>query len=211
MNEDRVPPESIRPPHLIEKLKEEDKNSSKKRINWREIIKEIITIIVIVFGIIIPFRVYVAEPYLVDGRSMDPTFETGDYLIIDKISALAKHPERNAVVVFNATNAGQPKKSFIKRIIGLPGETVIVRDNTVTIINVENPNGFVLEQPYVTHESTQNVEKKLGDNQYFVMGDNRKDSYDSRYWGPLDEKYILGRPIIQLLPVSSIGLMPGKN
>ena len=178
------------------------------KLNWKEIIKELVILAVIVFGVVIPFRVYVAEPYLVDGTSMDPTFKTGDYLIVDKISETAKHPSRNTVLVFKYPE--DPSKSFIKRVIGLPGETVIVKGNTVRIINDENPKGFELVQDYVVFESTMNVEEKLGETEYFVMGDNRKDSFDSRYWGPLDKKYILGKPILQLLPVSNIRVMPGK-
>ena len=207
MNEEKVPVDSTRPPHLLEKLREEDTTPVKK-LNWKEIIKELVILAVIVFGVVIPFRVYVAEPYLVDGTSMDPTFKTGDYLIVDKISETAKHPSRNTVLVFKYPE--DPSKSFIKRVIGLPGETVIVKGNTVRIINDENPKGFELVQDYVVFESTMNVEEKLGETEYFVMGDNRKDSFDSRYWGPLDKKYILGKPILQLLPVSNIRVMPGK-
>lgn len=207
MNEEKVPYESTRPPQLVEKLKQEE-SSQDKKINWKEIVKEILILLFIVFGVVMPFRMYVAEPYLVDGTSMDPTFESGNYLIVDKISSSAKSPARNSVVVFKYPN--NPSKNFIKRIIGLPGETVIVKGETVTIINTENPQGFKLDQSYVVHKSTQDVEKKLGETEYFVMGDNRKDSFDSRYWGPLDKKYILGRPIIQLLPISDIEIMPGN-
>jgi signal peptidase I len=212
MNEEKVekvPLESTRPPHLIEQLKKEDEFSTKKRINWKGILKEILWVLVIVFGVIIPFRVYVAEPYLVDGKSMDPTFETTDYLIVDKISSKAKNPDRNSVVVFKYPE--NPSKNFIKRIIGLPGETVIVTENSVKIINIENPEGFLLDQPYVVHKANVAVTKKLGDNEYFVMGDNRADSFDSRYWGPLDRKFILGRPVVQLYPLNKIRLMPGTN
>ncbi len=209
MIDEKVPVESTRPPHLIEKLNEFDEVSNEKHINWKEIIKEIIWIVVIVFGVIIPFRVYVAEPYLVDGKSMDPTFETTDYLIVDKISDKAKHPERNSVVVFKYPE--NPKKNFIKRIIGLPGETVVVTKDAVKIINEENPKGFFLDQPYVVHKAEIEVTKKLGENEYFVMGDNRADSFDSRYWGPLDSKFILGRPVVQLWPLTKIRLMPGAN
>jgi len=207
MNEDKVPLDSTRPPHLIEKLKQQEIHTTKK-LNWKEIVKELLILVVIVFGFVIPFRVYIAEPYLVDGRSMDPTFETGNYLIVDKISNSAKSPIRNSVVVFKFPQ--DPSKSFIKRIIGLPGETVIVKGEKVTIINNENPKGFVLDQTYVVHKSTKDSELKLGDTEYFVMGDNRKDSYDSRYWGALDKKFILGRPFIQLLPLKNIRVMPGK-
>lgn len=207
MEDQKVPFESTKPPHLIEKLKEEYPET-KKGFNWKEIFKEILTLVIVIFGIVIPFRVYVAEPYLVDGKSMYPTFDTGNYLIVDKISAKAKAPERNAVVVFKYPN--DPSKNFIKRIIGLPGDTVIVSGDTVTIINTENPKGFVLEQPYVVNKLNMDVEKTLGDDEYFVMGDNRKDSFDSRYWGPLNKKFILGRPVLELLPVNKIGVLPGK-
>ncbi len=206
MIDQKIPIESTQPPHLIQKLREENRQEEKK-VNWKEIFKEIFFFAFIVFGIIIPFRLYVAEPYLVDGRSMDPTFHTGDYLIVDKISKSARHPERNTVLVFKYP--ADPSKSFIKRVIGLPGETVIVKNNTVRIINLENPKGFMVDQSYVEHESLLDVEKTMGPTEYFVMGDNRKDSFDSRYWGPLDEKFILGRPIIQLLPLKNIGLLPG--
>lgn len=206
MNEEKVPYESTRPPQLIEKLKQEE--TTDKKLNWKEIFKEIFIIVFVVFGIVMPFRIYVAEPYLVDGTSMDPTFKTGNYLIVDKISSTAKKPERNSVLVFKYPN--NPSKNFIKRVIGLPGETVIVKGDTVTIINTENPKGFELDQSYVVHKSTQDKTLKLGPTEYFVMGDNRKDSFDSRYWGALDEKYILGKPFIQLLPFTDIKVMPGK-
>ncbi len=207
MNEEKVPPDSIRPPHLLEKLRQVEPSPVKK-LNWKEILKELVILAVIVFGFVIPFRVYVAEPYLVDGRSMDPTFETGNYLIVDKISNAAKSPIRNSVVVFKFPK--DPSKSFIKRIIGLPGETVIVKGEKVTIINKENPKGFALDQTYVVHKSIKDSELKLGDAEYFVMGDNRKDSYDSRYWGALDKKFILGKPFIQLLPLKNIRIIPGS-
>lgn len=206
MEDTQVPYESTRPPQLIEKLKEKSIND--KKLNWKEIFKEILFLIFIIFGIVLPFRMYVAEPYLVDGRSMDPTFETGNYLIVDKISDTAKNPERNAVVVFKYPN--NPSKNFIKRIIGLPGETVIVKGDTVKIINSENPKGFMLDQSYITHKYTQDAEVTLSQDEYFVMGDNREDSFDSRYWGALNKKYILGKPIIQLFPFTDIKLTPGK-
>lgn len=191
-------------------------NNEKKTPEWlnentKAIAKEVIIFVFIIFGVLLPFRKYVAEPYLVDGRSMDPTFETGDYLIVDKISYRFHEPERNSVVVLNATNAGKPEKSFIKRIIGLPGETVVVKDNTVEIFNSENPNGFMLDQSYVKHPWTGSYQVTLSGDQYFVMGDNRAESYDSRMWGPLNKKYIKGKPILRLLPLSEIGKNPGTE
>jgi len=193
-------------------MEEELNNFSKKdanKSNWKNVLREIVIFALIAFGIVLPFRIYIAEPYLVDGRSMDPSFETGDYLIVDKLSYRIKEPERNTVIVFK-----YPKdtgKSFIKRIVGLPGETVIVKDDTVTIVNSENPNGLVINGPYITHPSVGSYETKLGDDEYYVLGDNRAESFDSRYWGPLQKKYMLGKPIIRLFPVGKIGILPGND
>ena len=100
-------------------------------------------------------------------------------------------------------------KNFIKRIIGLPGETIKASGNILTIINKEHPKGFLIDQSYVIHTSPINFEKTLGPSEYFVMGDNRSDSFDSRSWGPLEKKYILGEPVVRLYPLSEIGILPG--
>ena len=180
-----------------------------KKSKAKEIFREIVIFIIIAFGIVLPFRIYIAEPYLVDGRSMDPTFATGDYLIVDKLSYELGKPKRNSVVVFRYPN--DPSKSFIKRIIGLPGETVTMKDNAVSIMNEGNPEGFAIDQSYVTHPFPGSFEKKLGRDEYFVMGDNRAESFDSRFWGPLPKKYILGKPIVRLWPIKQIGFLPGND
>lgn len=196
---------------LVIAPKEPQSDSWFSKESLKSIGKEVLIFAVIAFGVVLPFRMYIAEPYLVDGRSMDPTFATGDYLIVDKLSYEIGAPKRNTVVVFKAVNAGQPNKSFIKRIIGLPGETVIVKDNTVKIINAENPNGFMIDQSYVVHGSPESFQKTLAGDEYFVMGDNRAESYDSRAWGPLNKKYILGKPLLRLFPLRSIDVLPGDD
>src|SRR3990167_11530299 len=103
---------------------------------WRELIKLILLSLLIV----VPFRFYIAQPFIVDGASMDPTFETGDYLIVDEISFRFKTPERGSILIFKYPK--DPRKSFIKRIIGLE-ETVSLSAGLVTIINTQNPEGFV--------------------------------------------------------------------
>lgn len=204
-------------------------STSKK--TWKDTIKEWALFLLIAACIVFPFRIFIAEPYLVDGKSMDPTFATGDYLIIDKLSDRVGNPERNSVIVFKypgdpkndpdrnfVVNFFNPGKSFIKRIIGLPDETVVMKDNVLTIINDQNPKGFTLDQSYVVNVCKKSVnncidsfEKKLGPDKYFVMGDNRSESFDSRYWGVLNKKYLLGKPILRLLPLSKIGISPGKD
>ncbi len=191
-------------------------SEARKKSSWKDIAKEVIVFAFIAFGVVLPFRLFIAEPYVVDGKSMDPTFATGDYLIVDKLSYEIGKPERNSVVVFKYPN--DPSKSFIKRIIGLPGETVVMKDNVLTIINTENPKGFIMDQSYVTNicQNKMNAcinsfQKILAENEYFVMGDNRMESFDSRYWGPLNKKYLLGKPILRLLPISKIGIWPGAD
>lgn len=200
MNEEKAPFEAIKT------VSDQSKTTWFTKENLKMIAKESPFFLLTIAAVIL-FRIYVAEPYLVDGRSMDPTFGTGDYLIVEKISEL----KRNEVVVFNATDAGYPKRNFIKRIIGLPGETVIVKDNTVKIINSANPDGFVVDQSYVTHTAKGSYQKTLAGDEYFVMGDNRTESFDSRYWGSLHKTNIIGTPILRLLPLKSIALMPGKD
>lgn len=180
-----------------------------KKSTFKEIVKEFVIFAIIAFGIVIPFRIYVAEPYLVDGRSMSPTFETADYLIVDKVNYGIGKFGRGSVVVFRYPN--DPSKSFIKRIIGLPGETIKIQDNKVTIINPDHLEGFDLDQSYIVHTSLGSYEKTLSSDEYFVMGDNRAESFDSRSWGPLNKKYILGKPILRLFPFSKIGFLPGNE
>jgi len=192
----------------IEEIKSPNDPSLPSKTTFKSAIKEIAIFAAIAIGIVLPFRIFIAEPYLVDGRSMDPTFSTGDYLIVDKLSYRIGEPKRNTVVVFKYPN--DPKRSFIKRIIGLPGETVVIKDNTVKIINKDNPEGFTIDQSYIVHTSEDSITKTLGADEYFVMGDNRKNSSDSRAWGPVNEKLIIGRPIVRLLPIHKISIIPGK-
>jgi signal peptidase I len=173
--------------------------------------KEILKFTLIALAIIIPVRAYVAQPFIVSGASMDPTFATGQYLIVDQLSYQFEDPKRDDVIIFKYPN--DPKTYFIKRIIALPGETISMEGGKVRIINKENPAGFLLnETTYITkeHRTSDNFTEILGPTEYFVMGDNRPQSSDSRSWGPLDSKYIIGRPFARLLPFSKISLFPGR-
>jgi signal peptidase I len=180
---------------------------------WKAVVKEIFIFAVIAFGVVLPFRMYIAEPYIVSGTSMDPTFATGNYLIVDKISSTAKHPPRNAVIVFEfpLPIKGEEGKNLIKRVIGIPGDTVTMSNNVITITNAENPNGFVLEQPYLVYPAQSLFTVTLKADEYFVMGDNRPVSYDSRAWGVLPARFIVGRPLVQLYPFSDMGIWPGMS
>ena len=157
--------------------------------------------------IVIPIRFFIAEPFIVSGSSMVPTFEDGDYLIIDKISYELGNPERDDVAVFRYP--GDKTKFFIKRIIGLPNETVDIKGNDVTIISGSRKEGFKLDQPFVKNSANNNTRFELKSDEYFVMGDNRNASSDSRYWGAVKRKLLTGKAFLRLLPIKNIGIKPG--
>ena len=162
---------------------------------------EFVQIIFISLIIIIPIRYYIIQPFFVKGSSMEPNFQDGNYLIIDEITYRLRMPKRGEVMVFRYPQ--NTKQFYIKRVIGLPGETIKIADGQVSIINKEYPNGFILsESNYINRENTPgNIEKKLNNDSYFMMGDNRLHSSDSRSWGELEKKYIVGKVLVRVWPV----------
>lgn len=171
-------------------------------------IKELLTFAIIAIVIVLPIRFFVAKPFIVNGDSMYPTFETGNYLIVDQISYRFNQPKRGDVVVFKFPE--DTSKFFIKRIIGLPGEVVTIEGTNVYILKKDSDKRELLDEDYITLNRDTFVTKKLSEDEYFVMGDNRLASLDSRAWGPLKENYIVGRAYIRLLPFNLIGLLPGS-
>jgi signal peptidase I len=174
--------------------------------------KETVKFALLVMLIVIPVRLYIAQPFIVNGSSMDPTFASGQYLIVDEISYRFTEPSRGDVIVFRYPE--NPKQFFIKRIIGLPSETISVTQSGIHVINQDNPNGLALEEPYISDivpKNNDNITKTLQDEEYFVMGDNRASSFDSRKWGPLERNFIIGRAILRLFPLNVIALYPGNH
>ncbi len=169
--------------------------------------KEILTFIVLAVIIVVPIRLFVAQPFVVEGESMHPTFESTDYLIVDELTYHLSAPKRGDVIIFRYP--GDPNVFYIKRIIGLPGETVHI-DHGVTTVTKTDGTTISLNEPYVVAEdATYTQDSALGADQYFVMGDNRPRSSDSRIWGPLPKKNIVGRAYIRLLPFGEVGVLPG--
>ncbi len=173
-------------------------------------LKETVKFLIIAIVIVVPIRMFIAEPFIVNGASMDPTFASGHYLIVDQLTYVFSKPERLDIIVFKYPV--HTKTYLIKRVIGLPGEIVSIKDGKVKIINKDNPEGMDISDDYVIaeHKTHENSEIKLSNTEYFVMGDNRANSSDSRIWGPLEEKYIVGRPFIRLLPITKIDILPGQ-
>src|SRR3989338_7264696 len=147
-------------------------------------------------------RYFLVQPFFVEGASMEPNFESGEYLLIDEISYYFKSPERGEVVVFHYPL--DASKYYIKRIVGLPGETVEIKNGGVVIYNDGNPDGFITDESYLPRDgiTAGNFKKKLSRNEYFVLGDNRPASSDSRQWGALPTNDIIGRVWVRAWPVA---------
>ncbi len=182
-------------------------NESEKEKPSESLWGELFRFAIIAALIVLPFRYFVAQPFIVQGVSMSPTFETGEYLIVDEISYRFNNPERGDVVIVK--KPGNNSENLIKRIIGLPGETLRYKNNVLTIINKENPNGLIISEPYLSNIKTNNFEATLGDDQYFVMGDNRPVSLDSRMVGPVRRDAIIGEAFLRLFPPARISYYPG--
>lgn len=164
---------------------------------------EVIQIVVISAAIIIPVRTFLIQPFYVQGASMEPNFYDHEYLIINEISYRLGDPVRGDIVVFRYPR--DPSQFFIKRVIGLPGEVVEVKDGEVTIYNDDYPNGIKLDETYLDLEETGGHERMtLGVSEYFVMGDNRDASLDSRSFGPIVRQAIVGKVWIRGLPVTRL-------
>jgi len=168
-------------------------------------ILEVVQIVIISAAIIIPIRYFLIQPFYVKGASMEPSYYDHEYLIIDEITYRFNEPERGEIVVFRYPL--DPSQFFIKRIIGLPGETVEISDGTVTIFNPDNPSGVVLNEEYLENEQTFGKKRvALNADEFFVLGDNRDESLDSRRFGPIRESDIVGRVWIRGLPLSRLGM-----
>ncbi len=167
---------------------------------------------VIVFVVAFLLRYFVIQPFLVDGQSMMPNYHHKEYILTEKLSYMTGSPRRGDVIVFRYPR--NPSVSYIKRVIGLPGESVKIENNKIVVINKENPSGMTLTEDYIPNDfktqtynngdSKGTFEKSLQENEYFVMGDNREHSSDSREWGVLPRTLITGRAWLTLMPLDRI-------
>jgi len=211
-----------------EKLKKEGKGGFFSFFeNFFLFLWEVFKVVLISLAIVLPIRLFLFQPFVVKGQSMEPTFHNGDYLIVDEITYKFRNPERGEVVVFyypyyqgyykKDVNLGSwhlfsikipHRQRFIKRIIGLPGETVEITDGKVFILESDGTK-IQLKENYILSGKTktyggQELKVKLSKDEYFVMGDNRDFSFDSRVWGPVKKDFIIGRVVLRLFPLSKI-------
>jgi len=163
---------------------------------------EIVKIVIIALVIVVPIRYFLFQPFFVKGQSMEPTFENGDYLIIDEISYKFRDPQRGEVIVFKYPN--DLSQRYIKRIIGLPGETVEIKEGKVIIYN-QSGEQILEETEYLNFSiyTPGDIWMTLGEEEYFVLGDNRAASLDSRRWGSLPEDYIVGQVFLRAWPFTA--------
>jgi len=166
---------------------------------------EIFKIVIIALLIVLPIRYFLFQPFFVKGQSMEPNFESGDYLIVDEISYRFREPLRGEVIVFK--NPQNPSQRFIKRIIGLPGETLTLKDGKVVISAKQKK--FILDEsaylpPFVETNARAYQTIALNKDEYFVLGDNRANSSDSRVFGPLPRNNIIGRVLFRPWPFTAL-------
>ncbi len=183
--------------------REETSDTSAKTIckNLCNFFWEIVKVVIVSALIVIPIRYFLIQPFFVSGASMQPQFSNGEYLIIDEIGYRNSAPRRGDVVVFRYPK--DPSQFYIKRIVGLPDETVQIQDRKVLIFNKENPWGLQLEESSYLRQgeiTRGDINIKLGDDEYFVLGDNRQASSDSRVFGPVEKKFIIGKVWLRAWP-----------
>lgn len=164
---------------------------------------EVVQIVVISSAIIIPIRYFLIQPFYVKGASMEPNFYDHEYLIIDELTYRFRDPYRGEIVVFKYPR--DPSQYFIKRVVGFPGETIEVTDGNVILYNTEHPNGLVLEENYLEESTTGKIRVTLADDEYYVLGDNRDSSLDSRSFGAITRDDVIGRVWVRGLPLDRIG------
>lgn len=190
-------------------MSEEITKEGPQKNTFREEAWETVKFLFIAFAIVIPIRLFVAQPFIVSGASMDPTFKDKQYLIVDEISYHLDDPSRGDVVIFKYPK--DPKKYFIKRVIGLPGETVTINNQgQVSIKDTADNAVLTLDEPYVMYTKKETVQRTLETDEYFMMGDNRAGSFDSRAWGPVNRDLIIGKAFLRLFPITTIDFLPGE-
>lgn len=184
---------------MTRSLKKNTNAKNQEENIWLELTKTIIYAVILAMGI----RTFVAEARYIPSSSMEPTLEINDRLIIEKITYHLREPERGDVVVFNPTEtlkAQNFKDAFIKRVIGLPGETIEVTDGQVFV------NGQPLVEKYIADQPEYNYGPvTVPEGEYLVLGDNRNNSYDSHYWGFVPQENIIGRASLRFWPPNRLG------
>lgn len=200
-------------------------NEFEENLTTKQLILELVKVILLALVIIIPVRAFLFQPFFVSGQSMEPNFDEGQYLVISELGYKTtdtlfgipfgftirpfKDLHREDVTVFEVSK--DPETYYIKRVIGLPGESIEIKRGRVVIYNTENPEGMFLDESgYLSQEALMSLQDMprvvLGENEYFLMGDNRGHSHDSRSIGPVKRERITGRVMLRAWPLSTLKL-----
>lgn len=178
---------------------------------------ELIKIVAVCASMLILVRWFLFQPFIVKGSSMEPNFYEDEYLIIyelpyhfPKMFGKFSEDDRGRALIVHPPN--DPKEFYIKRVVGLPGERVRIQDGRVTIYNTAHPDGFTLNESYLSPGAQTLTEDRykditLGLDEIYVLGDNRGASLDSRRIGPIPVKNVIGEPILRGWPLERIGLL----
>lgn len=175
--------------------------------------KEFFSFAFLILIIVLPIRMFVAQPFVVSGASMEPVFHTGEYIIVDQLTYKIFHePKRGDIVIFKVENpeTHQVNKFLIKRIVGLPNEIIRINGHEISIKKPGEENFQVLEEDYINKPFQSFLEVEIKEDEFFVLGDNRSNSIDSRYFGSIEKSSIIGRAFLRLLPITEIDYLPGK-
>jgi len=172
-----------------------------------EIIKTITFVLLAAFII----RYFLIQPFVVEGQSMEPNFHNNEYLIVEKVSYRFHQPKRGEVIIFKAPN--NPQFDYIKRIIGLPGETIKISNSNVYVNDIRLDESYLTaaEKTYLTQDPKITIERSLGQDEFFVLGDNRTHSSDSREFGALNKSNIIGRVWVSVYPWNNFGTIPSQQ
>lgn len=173
---------------------------------------ELVRTAIIVALLTIGIRTFILQPFVVEGESMSPTFHTSDYLLINKLGYRLGEPQRGDIVVFKFP--GNLSINYVKRVIGLPGDHIIIADGHVKVITPSDASGVTLDEAYLPSGVTTTpvdgqatADYIVPANNYFVLGDNRSNSSDSREWSFLPKEDLIGRVVVRAYPFNEAEIL----
>jgi signal peptidase I len=198
--EPTTPPGEIKPQEYEESPEEDSTPVSLSRaFGGQSLVRDIVETLILTLVIFLVVNMLTGR-YQVRGSSMETSLHSGQYLIVSKVHYQLGDPDRGDIIIFEPPNGSA--EDYIKRIIGLPGELVEIRDGSVWI------DGFRLDEPYISAQIVYSGSWNLGEDEYFVMGDNRPNSSDSHTWGALPEENIVGKAWLCYWPPQLWGMVP---